>query len=243
MQIELCWDAGNGMRLPISYHHIIQGMIYHNLSFSQENDAYGDFLHDEGYIWGERQFRQFTYGQIKGKYTLENGWITFRDKVRLEIRSPEPLMILTLADNIDCSGIRLQQEQYKPDIFLSDQTVEADSIRVRMLSPICLYRTDPATKHTYYIDPWSPDFKSMANENMIRKYLAFYKVPPVTNVSVTPLRVSEKSKYITKYKGFIVCGWFGEYELRGERKYLDYLYQAGIGAKNSQGFGMFEVLG
>ena len=33
----------------------------------------------------------------------------------------------------------------------------------------------------------------------------------------------------------------GEYELIGEPKYLDFLYQTGLGSKNAQGFGMFEV--
>ena len=53
--------------------------------------------------------------------------------------------------------------------------------------------------------------------------------------------ILEKDKYLTKYKGFFINGWKGIYQLSGERKYLDFLYQTGLGAKNSQGFGMFDV--
>ena len=39
-----------------------------------------------------------------------------------------------------------------------------------------------------------------------------------------------------------ISGWYGEYYLVGKRKYLDFLYQTGLGSKNSQGFGMFDVI-
>lgn len=47
---------------------------------------------------------------------------------------------------------------------------------------------------------------------------------------------------MTKYKGFYISGWLGEYELSGEAKYLDFLYQTGLGSKNAQGFGLFDVV-
>ena len=39
-----------------------------------------------------------------------------------------------------------------------------------------------------------------------------------------------------------LTAYSGTYELFGERKYLDFLYQTGLGSKNSQGFGMFEIM-
>ena len=37
-------------------------------------------------------------------------------------------------------------------------------------------------------------------------------------------------------------GYKGVYKLEGERKYLDFLFQVGLGSKCSQGFGMFDIL-
>ena len=46
----------------------------------------------------------------------------------------------------------------------------------------------------------------------------------------------------TQYQLFMHHNWKGIYELSGKSEYLNFLYDVGIGAKNSQGFGMFDVM-
>ncbi|RKX92249.1 MAG: CRISPR-associated endoribonuclease Cas6, partial [Spirochaetes bacterium] len=43
--------------------------------------------------------------------------------------------------------------------------------------------------------------------------------------------------------GTIIKGWTGTFVLNGNRKILKLAYYTGLGSKNSQGFGMFEVVG
>ena len=64
----------------------------------------------------------------------------------------------------------------------------------------------------------------------------------MTAIKIQPIQISAKDKFVTKYKQSYITGWYGIYKLIGERKYLDFLYQVGLGGKNSQGFGMFELL-
>jgi len=45
---------------------------------------------------------------------------------------------------------------------------------------------------------------------------------------------------VTVFKGTRITAWNGIYEIVCPPDYLKFLYDAGIGAKNSQGFGMFE---
>ena len=59
---------------------------------------------------------------------------------------------------------------------------------------------------------------------------------------IQKIQNSVAKKMVTKYQGHYIIAWYGEYILSGKRKYLDFLYQVGIGAKNSQGFGMIEML-
>jgi CRISPR-associated endoribonuclease Cas6 len=66
-------------------------------------------------------------------------------------------------------------------------------------------------------------------------------VAPESNIELIPVQVTEKDKYVTRYKDFYMSGWNGDYILRGKRKYLDFLYQVGLGGKNAQGFGMFTI--
>ncbi|MDN5332516.1 MAG: CRISPR-associated endoribonuclease Cas6 [Tepidanaerobacteraceae bacterium] len=44
------------------------------------------------------------------------------------------------------------------------------------------------------------------------------------------------------YKDVIIKGWMGVYILKGDPVLLKIAYDAGLGSKNSQGFGCFEIL-
>lgn len=82
----------------------------------------------------------------------------------------------------------------------------------------------------------------MVNDNFYRKYQAYYGVVPCSSISMELHGDGIPKKMVTRYKNSYITAWYGTYCLKGERKYLDFLYQTGLGAKNSQGFGMFELL-
>ncbi|MCC8075170.1 MAG: hypothetical protein LIO95_04380, partial [Clostridiales bacterium] len=44
----------------------------------------------------------------------------------------------------------------------------------------------------------------------------------------------------TTYKGNYITGYGGSFQLGGDPALLDLLYNAGLGGKNAQGFGMFD---
>ena len=44
---------------------------------------------------------------------------------------------------------------------------------------------------------------------------------------------------MTLYKTTRITGWHGRFRLSGSPEMLDLLFHSGLGAKNSQGFGMF----
>ena len=82
----------------------------------------------------------------------------------------------------------------------------------------------------------------MIDANFKRKYFSYYGVRPYSNVEIELLNNTAPRKMVTKYQGLYINAWFGRYRLSGERKYLDFLYQTGLGSKNSQGFGMFSLV-
>ncbi|MFS8541155.1 MAG: hypothetical protein LOD89_03600, partial [Tissierellales bacterium] len=71
--------------LPISYNHIVQGMIYENLDKKLSN-----FLHNEGFQKDKRTYKMFTFSRLIGPYFLdrENGKIIFSSPIKLIISSP-----------------------------------------------------------------------------------------------------------------------------------------------------------
>lgn len=239
MQLLIKHKLKSELVLPIGYHHILQSIIYKNI---KSQSHLSDFIHNEGYIYKERQYRMFTFSLLEGKYAINNGRISFRDEVQFEVRSPEHSLIRILKENIDKNGIYYPDTYIKEvELVLKDEHVDESHIRIKMVSPLSVYSTDPTTKQTHFYEPNEELFSVMVNENFKRKYAAYTGIYPESDITIKPSTVLKKDKYVTKYKGFYISGWKGEYQLSGEKKHLDFLYQTGIGAKNSQGFGLFEL--
>lgn len=240
MQLIIQHKLKEPLKLPIHYHHIVQSAIFNKL---ESNKEYSSFIHNKGYRTSSRTFKLFTFGALQGKYVIEEQNIIFLNEVMLEIRSIDARMIQILSENIKKSGITyLNQNCIDVHVTLMDKEIEEEELTVRMLSPICVYSTDIETGKTYFYHPSDMEFSKRVNENFKRKYFAYSGVEADSDIQITVKKLHPKDKYVTKYKGFYINGWKGEYVLQGKRKYLDFLYQTGLGSKNSQGFGMFKII-
>ena len=240
MRLLVEHDTDGGLKLPINYHHILQSIIYASLD---TDSAYGKLIHDRENRDENRAYKFFNFSLIKGKYQVSGKNIVFPERVHYEIRSIYPEFIDMLAKNMEKNGIRYGDKIIK-DVTLKkeDRTVEEKDITVRMLSPVTVHRTDMESKKTYFPSPEEELFKELVRDNFHRKYAAYSGSPPDSEIEIIPLKVNSRDKYVTNYKDFYISGWWGIYRLKGERKYLDFLYQTGLGNRNSQGFGMFEVM-
>jgi CRISPR-associated endoribonuclease Cas6 len=122
-------------------------------------------------------------------------------------------------------------------------------VLVRALSPITTYSTlfDAAgKKKTYYYNPWEREFSQKILDNLHRKARAYYGedevLPSLDGTYMKPVRVSKRNEVIINFKGFWIKGWTGLYELNLPGPYFTLAYNSGLGSKNSQGFGMVEVV-
>ena len=239
MQVLIRHSLPEKLVLPVGYHHILQAIIYQSLNPSF---GYSGYIHETGIGEGERRYKFFTFSLLQGKYEIRDRKIMFRDELSFELRSPDLFMLKMAADSFSERGIRYGRQYYpNVDVFFSDACVESSRISIRMISPLSVHSTDKETGRTHFYSPDEEGFAVMVNHNFIRKYTACYGVVPSEGIEIRPVRVKEKDKYVTKYKNFYISGWMGDYELSGKRKYLDFLYHTGLGSRNSQGFGMFDV--
>lgn len=237
MQLVIKHQIEGELRLPINYHHIQQSILYHSLPV---NGEYRDFIHNKGYTYYTRSFKMFTFGPVCGRYAVHGKEICFYEQVSWEVRSVDALFLKEIADYLSKNGITyLKQHFAQVDVKLYENTVEEEELYIRMQSPICIHTTESGKTHFY--GPTESEFCTLLNANFKRKYEAYYGVAPESDIELIPEQVTEKDKYVTKYKGFYMSGWNGDYILRGKRKYLDFLYQVGLGGKNAQGFGMFTI--
>lgn len=240
MQLYVHIELDEPLVLPINYNHIIQAVIYRTLSVMPD---YTDFLHNRGYSSGHRQYKMFQFSQLKGKYRIKEKSIIFYSFIELEIRSPEPLLIQLLDGGFRYCGITFGQKSYKKiRTKINDFTVEKDELIVKTVTPIVVYSTDSTTKYTVYYSPEDIEFYEEIQNNAYRKYQAYYGVEPDSYVEIKEASDMTAKKLVTKYQGSYIEAWYGNFILFGKRKYLDFLYQTGLGSKNSQGFGMFNII-
>ena len=120
-------------------------------------------------------------------------------------------------------------------------------LKIRTLSPITTYSTlytKESKKKTYYYNPWEKEFSTLILENLKKKLKAWNKeeIPFLPQHYLKPLKVSRKDEKIIIYKDHLIKGWMGIYHLNIPEEYFPIAYNAGLGSKNSQGFGMIEAI-
>lgn len=234
MELVIYHKLDRPLELPIAYNYVLQGIIYNSL---KQNHQLSNFLHNEGYEHIEKSFKMFVFSNIKGKYRIKDKKITFFHEISFSVRSVYPLILLILKDKFS-EGINYNGNVYNGvQCELIDNTIEFEDIYIEMLTPMCLYITE--NNKTKYFSPFEEEFYYLLNDNFYRKYFAYYGVYPESPLYLEPVSVEKKDKVVTTFKGTYITGYKGKYIIRGERKYLDFVYQVGLGSKNSQGFGMF----
>jgi len=77
--------------------------------------------------------------------------------------------------------------------------------------------------------------------NAVRKAKRFGLCSKI-DLSISLSKKRKPIKQLSRFGGTIIEGWFGDFLLHGAPELLDLLYQTGLGAKNSEGYGMIDLL-
>ena len=246
MRLSIRIEPPSGqLTLPVHYNHLVQAMLYRSL-----DEALAQWLHEEGFPYGKRRFKFFTFSRLLSKsyrYDDASKSITFSGPVLLKVASLDTQFLESLALHWVRKG-----EVKLGGVTCSFSSVEVEmpvegkgSVRVKALSPITVYRTlysREGEKKVYYFNPREEEFNQLILSNLLRKARAFYgqqrELPPLEG----HIRLIKGREVLNNFKGTWVKGWMGLYELNIPEPYFTLAYNAGLGSKNSQGFGMVEVV-
>ena len=110
-----------------------------------------------------------------------------------------------------------------------------------MNSPICITKKTTDNKFVF-LSPKDTDFEKYINNNFHNKYKSYYNSFPLESISIINTSIGYYDKVVTSLKNIYITGWKGTYILSGSPDYLTFLYNCGLGSKNSQGFGLFELI-
>lgn len=246
MRIKLNFNVQKNFYLPVSHNEILQGFIYHNL-----DKVLADYLHDEGFNYQNRQFRLFTFSRILGGLSYDSYKKAFliSSNFSLIISSPKIEILENMANFIVKShslvlyGNEINLESI--DVHMQKGKLP-NTCKIRMLSPVTIYSTLTNTEgrnKTYYYNPMEEEFSELIKKNLEKKYELIYSQPPPEDDFQIKIIGSTKNKEkIIKYKDFIIKGWMGDFEIKANPELILTGYDAGLGGKNSQGFGCFEIL-
>jgi CRISPR-associated endoribonuclease Cas6 len=244
LRIIISFTTNNQFTLPVSHNHILQGVIYSHLDLSLASK-----LHNEGFKFERRKFKLFTFSRLLGKVTFlkREQKFLFHSPFKIIISSPKDEILQSLAEYIIQSPEILIDNQ---KVFIESVSVEhtpnlAEEINIRMLSPITVYstlKTPTGSSKTYYYNPSEKEFSELIGQNLVKKYRAVYRKEPNSEFKIIPLGVNKRHEKIISYKGTIIKAWMGRYKLCGNPELLRVGYEAGLGSKNSQGFGLFELI-
>jgi len=257
MRASIEFQSDNDFRLIIQHNHIIQGFIYNSIS-----TKLAKLLHDRGFQANGRNFKLFTFSRIQGNFRIDKdkGTITYSSPFSITISSAINQFIEELGNEmLSKELIRIGGNTIKVNSINISNPNLSEKNKINMLSPVTIYSTlqkADGKKKTYYYSPFEEEFSRLISENAKKKFKAFQQIHPrkllpgikdkdgLSNRSIElkPLNVKSSYQKIINYKGTIIKGWTGTYELSGDPELTKLVYDTGLGGKNSQGFGCFELV-
>jgi len=232
----------NELELPLNYNSVIQGFIYNNIS----DKRFRDFLHNKGFKYEKRNFKLFTFSRLEGifKINKKHNMISFISPIYLTISSSVDEFTNDFGNTIlNEENLYLGKNKIRVEsIQTNNKKIKSNNIKIKMLSPVTTYSTVDLRGHkrTIYHSPGEELFTKLIYENLQKKYKLIYG-EEIEDDKFDIIPKKTKS-VLTKYKDFIIKGWLGELELKGDEKLLQIAYDVGLGSKNPQGYGNFEVI-
>ena len=243
MRIKITLEGEDKITLPTGFNEILQWFVYSSIK--------DEWLHSIGFELNKRSFKLFTFSSIlqKGRYLKEKSLFVFPRRISFIVASPVDWILQKLAsgsiqrDNIDM----WHNNVYLAEIsVLKPHKVESNTILVRALTPIEVHSTFETLngKKTHYYTPFESEFSLLINENARKKWIAFFKKEPLSEIKIEPKGFNKEKivRFGTNERYVIVKGWTGNFKIQGEPDFLKFILDAGIGSRNPQGFGLVEVM-
>lgn len=252
MELLIKFTRIRGDLLPVNYQYALASWIYKVIS--RADTEYATFLHDQGFTLGRKQFKMFTFSQLDFRpYKILGDRIqllgnTLSLTVRFLVDSSMENFIKGLFLNQHCGlGNRESRVDFQVvGVEAKPRPVFNTTMRYECLSPIVIsaMRDDGSTA---YLSPQEMAYRPILIQNLIRKHKALalhggsnvndYQVPDYSFRLLGEPRkkgtlIKEGTSEATK-----VIAYLFRFELTAPVELHEVGYYAGMGEKNSMGFG------
>lgn len=248
MKIEINLESkiGTEIIVPRVNLHIFQGFVY-----SLFSEKWADFLHSKGYEYEGRRFKLFTFSWPKAKkLRFEEESIVFQSPLKLILSSPVSEILQDLANGaLMNKTLRVGKNALNcTSVCVLSGPNLSEEIKVKTLSPITCYSTmyrKDGSPYTVYHSPFETEFKTQIHENLVKKFKLVQRDAPIPEGEICIEPIGSPRQQIALFKKDDprpIKGWWGLFRLRGPVELLQIGLDAGLGAKNSGGWGCVEAI-
>jgi len=182
----------------------------------------------------------FTFSRLIGDFVRNGEQLIYRNKCYLCISSPINLIIKEIYFSLlNDPDLKIKDTKLIVEtVGIMENPDFGDKATIYTLSPITMYKR--GINGARYYSPHELEWQVLIDLNARRKFHALRGRYLKHGLEIRPLRVSQTK---VMYKNNLIKAWKGEFEMRGPKTLMKVIYDAGIGSKNSQGFGMIEISG
>jgi len=236
LQIFISFKTNN-LNLPLSYNQMLQGFIFRTLEKS--DSKYSEGLHNSGKDENKNLPKLFCFGRLIGHYYRRGKNIIFPSYALLEIRCPDIVFIEKFISGCTV-GEEVQLGKYNKviidSICVSDRIITESTFTARTVSPFAIHTTANARKE------FNPDtVRNKLLNNAMYKWEVYGN--SIDDFSLDIKWTSRKPKPThAVFDKTNIASWETDFILSGNSNTLNFIYNTGIGARNSQGFGLFEKI-
>jgi CRISPR-associated endoribonuclease Cas6 len=235
MKVKITFTSNSPVELPIHYNHILQGFIYRTM-----DSIYSNFFHNAGFPYGKRLYKLLTFSRIFGKNKV------LKKTKKVAFFPPIYFYFSCYLRQATASYVRnlIKGERFnlgKNTVYLEGvevltEKVTTNSATVKTISPVTIHST-PKTGRVIFHNPFENTFYRLLSENLLKK-AKVAGLDAANSVKVLPHPRSSFKRAVVLYKTHPVQAWKGLFIITAPAKVIELALLAGVGDRNSQGFGM-----
>lgn len=239
MRLRIVFYADKDLILPLHYNHLIQKNIYDALDLD-----YGNFLHDEGFEYGSRHFKLFTFSKlvVENKEIMKDKIVIKKGQVNLTLSTIDERFIFSFIKGIlKRKKFVFNEGELGIEEVYARKDIKFNKLVALTISPVVVKKYSHDKRDDFY--KISDElFIEKIKENLLKKYFAYYNREYDKELSMEILDKNRTKKVVDYYKKYPYEGYLAGFILKGEKDILDIAYSCGLGNKNSQGFGCIEKI-
>ena len=245
-----------GNAMPINYQYELSAFIYRAIAYADKE--YSLWLHENGFKLYGRPFKLFTFSNLfipQYKIDKEQGRIRIEcDRIKwlvsfLPETSTEKFAFGLFSEQLFQIGDKKSTVQFRIEqIELLPSPVLESPMMFQTLSPACFPFKEDGKRYPTYLSPDAPEVSGIVLNNLLNKYHTFYGKPYEKEFDFTfEVTNRPKPKLIAIKTGTPeasdIRGFLFDFRMKAPTELMQIMYDAGLGEKNSMGFGMVEVRG